>query len=84
MDHAEEAVSKLVVAGGDGAVDLEVAEHALDAIALLVERPIILDLHTAVCPTRNDGLDLSFGQIGTDGIGIIAFVGKEGIGCLFW
>jgi hypothetical protein len=48
VDHAEEAVGELVVAGGDGAVDLKVAEHALDAVALLVERPIIFDLYAAV------------------------------------
>lgn len=48
MDHAEEAVGRLVVARGDGTVDLEVSEHALDAIALLVERPVMLDLHAAV------------------------------------
>jgi len=48
MDHAEEAAGELVVAGGDGAVDLQVTEHSLDAIALLVERAVMLDLHTAV------------------------------------
>jgi len=48
MDHAEEAVGQLVVAGGNGAIDLEMAEHALHAIALSVERPIIIDFHTAV------------------------------------
>ncbi len=48
MGHAEEAVGQLVVAGRDGTVDLKVAEHALDAIALLVERAVMLDLHTAV------------------------------------
>jgi len=48
MDHSEEAIGQLVVSGGDGAVDLEMAEHALDAVTLLVERPIMLDLHAAV------------------------------------
>jgi len=48
MDHAQEAVGQLVVAGGDGTVDLEMAEHALDAVTLLVELPIMLDLHAAV------------------------------------
>jgi len=48
MDHAEEAVGQLVVAGGDGAVDLDMAEHALDAVALLVERSVMVDLHAAV------------------------------------
>jgi hypothetical protein len=37
MDHSEETAGQLVVAGGDGAVDLQVTEHAFDAIALLVE-----------------------------------------------
>ena len=48
MDHSEEAVSQLIVSGGDGAFDLELPEHALDATTLLVERPIMLDLHAAV------------------------------------
>jgi hypothetical protein len=47
MDHTREAVSKLVVARSDGAVDLEVTEHALDAVALPVERPVMFDLLTA-------------------------------------
>lgn len=48
MDHSEKAVGQLIVSGGDGAVDLELPEHALDAIALLVERPIMLDFHAPV------------------------------------
>nr|WP_242415185.1 hypothetical protein [Sphingomonas panni] len=48
VDHAEEAAGQLVVTCGDGAVDLEVAEHALDAVSLLVERPVMLDLDPPV------------------------------------
>ncbi|MFZ6763341.1 Eco57I restriction-modification methylase domain-containing protein [Pseudoroseomonas sp. WGS1072] len=48
MDHAEEAVGQLIVAGGDGTVDLQVAEHALDAVTLFVEDPVMLDPHTAI------------------------------------
>ena len=47
-DHPEEAVGQLVVAGGDRAVDLEVAERAFDAIALLAERPVMLDFRASV------------------------------------
>lgn len=43
MDHSEEAVGQLVVAGGDSPVDFEVAEHALDAVTLRVDRPVMLD-----------------------------------------
>ena len=38
MDHAEEAVGKLVVSGGNGAVDLEMAEHALDRVFMMTLR----------------------------------------------
>lgn len=48
MDHAEEAAGQLVIAGGDSAVDFEMAEHALDAVALFVERAVLFDLHAAV------------------------------------
>lgn len=48
MDHAEEAVGQLIVSGGDGPIDLELTEHALDTVALLVERPIMLDFHASV------------------------------------
>jgi hypothetical protein len=48
MDHAHETRRELIVSGGDGAVDFRAAEHALDAVALLVERPVMFDLHPAV------------------------------------
>jgi hypothetical protein len=35
MDHSEETAGQWVVAGGEGALDLQVTEHAFDAIALL-------------------------------------------------
>lgn len=48
VDHAEEAAGQLIVAGRNCTVDLELAEHAFDAVALLVERPVIVDFHAAV------------------------------------
>jgi len=48
VDHAEEAGGQLVIAGSDGAVDLEMVEHALNAVTLLVEGAVMLDLQTAV------------------------------------
>lgn len=38
-----EAVVELVVASGDSAIDLEVTEHALDAVALSVEMLAVVD-----------------------------------------
>jgi len=48
MDHPEKAVGQLILSGGDGPVDLKVAEHALDPVALFVECSIVFDLHAAV------------------------------------
>lgn len=81
--HAEEAVGQLIIARGDGAVDLEVAEHALDAVALLVERPVMLNLHAAVRPARDNGRDIPLRKVGADRIGVVALVGKQGIGGAF-
>jgi hypothetical protein len=39
----EEAVGKRVIAGRDCAVDLEMPEHALDAISLAIETPVPTD-----------------------------------------
>lgn len=36
VEHTEETFGELVVAGGDGAVDFEMTEHAFDAVALTV------------------------------------------------
>ena len=43
MKHIKEASGELVVAGGDGAVDLEMSDHALDAVAIKIvarEKPM--------------------------------------------
>lgn len=45
MDHSKEAIGLLIVTCSDGAIDLEVAEYALDTLALLMEGSVILDLH---------------------------------------
>lgn len=48
VDHAHEAVGELIVSGGNCAVDFQPAEHALDAITLLVEHPVMFNLHPTV------------------------------------
>jgi len=48
MDHAHETGSELIVLGCDGAVDFHPAEHELDTVALLLERPVIPDRHPAI------------------------------------
>ena len=76
MDHAEEAFGELIIPGCAGPVDLEMTEHAFDAVPLLVECSVMLDFYATVLPARNNGLDLPFSKVGTDGISIVALVSK--------
>ena len=78
LDHAEKALGELVVAGGDGSVDLQMPEHALDAVAFLVEDAIVDDRCLAVRAARDDGIDPAPAQIVADGIGVVPFVAQQG------
>jgi hypothetical protein len=48
VNHAEEAFGELIISSGDSAVDFQTAEKALDVIAILIERPVMFDLHPGV------------------------------------
>jgi len=66
----------IVVAVGDGPVDLGVAAHTLGTVARLVENSVIFDLHAAVSSAGNNGLYAPQNEIGPDGIGVVSLVGK--------
>jgi len=70
----------LVVSCGDGAIDLEVPEDALNPVALAVEAFVVADRGSPVRLRRDDGLDATPLQIGADGIGIVGFIGKKRLG----
>lgn len=70
LDHAKEAFGELVVSGGDSSVDLEMTEHALDAVALLVEDAVVDDRLLAVGSTWDDGIDPTSVQVVTNGGGV--------------
>lgn len=80
MEHAEEALGKLVIASRDCAVDLEMAEHTLDAIALPVEAPVPADRGDAMRARRNNRPDAARLEIGADRVGVVALVRKERVG----
>lgn len=77
MKGIEERSGKFVVAGGDGAADLEMSDHAFDAVAFAID-PLV---------PSDDGLSVGFGrddvayavgfQLGPDGVGIVALVREE-------
>ena len=83
VEHSGEALGELVVSGGDGAVDFEMTDHALDAVALPVEAPVPAHHGLAVPARRDDGPDAARLEIGADGVTVIALVGEHGPGRAF-
>ena len=82
MKGIEEGPGELVVAGGDGAVDLEVADHALDAIALAVEALVPADRGLAVGAGWDDGPNATRREAVADGVAVVALVGDQVNGAL--
>ena len=69
----------MVISSGDGAIDLEVTEHPLNAVALTVEALAVADRRSAVGFRRDDGFDPALLQVGADRVGVIGLVGEESI-----
>jgi hypothetical protein len=82
MKGIEEGSGEFVVTGGDGAVNLEMAEHALDAIALAVDAPVPAHRFLAMGSRRYDGADTGIFERATDRVGVVAFVGQEVLGAV--
>ena len=77
MKGIEERPCQLVVAGGDGAIDLEMTDHALDAIALPVETLVPANGRFAVATGRDDGPDAARLEMVADGVAVVALVGDQ-------
>lgn len=80
MKDIEEGPRKLVVLSGDGAVDLEVFDHAFDSVALAVEMIVPVDGHFAVGAGRDDGLDAVRLEIVADNVAVVALVDDQADG----
>ena len=48
MKRVEEGAGELVISRGDSAVDLQVTDHALDAVALAIHAPVPADFGLAI------------------------------------
>lgn len=80
MEHAEETLGELVIAGCNRAVDLKVAEHTLDAVAQSVEVLVPADRSLAVGTRWYDRPNATRLKIGPDRIAIVALVAEHGLG----
>lgn len=83
MKHVEERSGELVVACGDGAVDLEMADQALDAVALAIDPLVPADCCLAVRARRDHGPHAGFAEAVADRIAVIALVGDQVAGPYF-
>lgn len=77
MKNIEERPGKFVISGGDCAVDLQMPDHAFDAVALAVDAPVPADFGFSIGFRRNAGMDARVVQAGADGIGIVALVSEK-------
>jgi hypothetical protein len=77
MEGAEERAGELVVSGCDGSADLEMADHALDPVALLVDAAVPADLGGARGARRDDRPDAASGQVVADWIGVVSLVTEK-------
>ncbi|HXQ51234.1 MAG TPA: hypothetical protein VN802_09100 [Stellaceae bacterium] len=77
MKRIEEGSGELVVAGGDGAIDLEVSDHALDAIAFAVDASVPADHGLAMGARRDDGTDAALVERIAYRVGVVALVGEQ-------
>jgi hypothetical protein len=64
MKSVEERAGELVISRGDSAVDLQVTNHALDAVALAIHAPVAVDFGLAIGCGRNAGTDAGLMRAG--------------------
>ena len=77
MKGVEEGARELVVTCGDGAVDFEMTDHALDAIAFAVDAAVPTDCVDAMGPRRDHGPNAALTERGADGVGVVTLVGEQ-------
>ena len=66
MKRVEKRAGELAISRGDSAVDHQVTDHALDAVALAIHAPAPADFGLAIGFERNGGTDAGLMQAGAD------------------
>lgn len=80
MQSVEERTGELVVSCRDGAVDLQMADHALDAVSFEIDAPVPADRRGPVGARGDDRANTTRAEIVADSRAIVALVGKQMIG----
>ena len=79
MYSSKEIPGEFVITCGDSAEVLEQIEEALDEVAFAIECEVASSLALSVLFRGNHRTDSTFGKRFDEGIGIIGFVGNQGI-----
>jgi|HubBroStandDraft_3_1064219.scaffolds.fasta_scaffold1903788_1 hypothetical protein len=66
MERVEEGAGVFVMSRSDSAVDLSVADHAIDGVAIPTHVPVPADFVLAIGSGRNAGTDVGLIQAGAD------------------
>src|SRR5215470_18876809 len=77
MKGVEEGSREFVVSGCDGAVDFEMADHTLDAVAFAVDAAVPADRVLAMGARRDGGANAMVVQRPADCVGVVALVGDQ-------
>lgn len=77
MKGIEQRFGEFVVATGDGAADLEIVDHALDAVVFAID-PLVPAYDGTSVGLGRDGVAYAVCfQLGRDSVGIVALVGEK-------
>lgn len=76
MQGVEEGADELVVSCCNGAVYLQMADHARDAVSLKIDGPIPADWRDPVGARRDKRAKTTLAEVVADGSAIVAFIGK--------
>ena len=79
MDSCEEVSSGFFVAGCDGSELFESIEETLDEVAFGVEGEVACAVELAIGLGRDHRLDAAHGQGFDETVGVVTFVGDEGL-----
>ena len=76
MEGVEERTGELVVSCRDGAVDLQMADHSLDAVSFRVDAPVPANRRDPVGAWRNDEANAALDEIVADCGAVVSLVGR--------
>jgi len=83
VEGIEEGLRQLVITSGDGAIGLQMSDHALDAVTFAIDAFVPTDFDFPIGFGRNARTDARVVQAGSDSVAVVTLV-RDQIGGLFF